>query len=577
MYVVVLSTSFLVALLGLAALSIVRIQRKEVGDVADLVNAQTNARFAIDMALYRIENDTSWRAKMTSGEWDVDQPVGEGSYRFKGFDAGDDDLNDTLYDSVTIIGTGKMGSARQKLQVQVHVAQPGLRCLEPAVHAEKKLLLDSVNVHSYRFLSANDVVEAINGAQVYADAEAASSVVASGGTFHGTTTTGGDWPRQMPNPITVFDYYTANGTAIDINDLPFWDANQLANPGIEDGDTFWVPYGTCTLAANSGQSHTGSSSLRVTQRATASSGPSQVITDLLQSGETYHAEVWIYVSGSASEDDFRLRVRKDSTGDGVQRVTMAPWKHCTNGQWTILEGDKAITWSGSLTEATWYVQSRDKTKNFRIDDAVFRIDNAPSGWRTIHRQLLSPTSNPFGAGTPNAQGIYVIDCQGEKLSIKDSRISGTLVLLQPNSDTTVHGSIHWGPVIVDPDPSVTNLPALLTDSEIKLEFDSTDLDEGQVNVNFNPAGTPYEGLSNSDKLEVYPSLMKGVIYSSKKIKLDNSPTILGVLVGHEDIEVRGSDLNVIYDPVYFENNPPPGFGAQPLFKVVPGSFQQVVD
>jgi hypothetical protein len=583
-YVIVLGATLIISVLGLSALAVVRAQRQQVETVAAGLEAQLYSQLAIEMAWFRINNDPAWRQKMKDGLWDADQSAGAGTYRFGAMDPDDGDLTDSAYDPVVIMGTGQMGPARQKVQARFEVNQAGLRCLEAAVHANKVLRLDGVTVRSYRFVSANEVVEAKNGAHVYADAQAGIEVLASGGTFHGSTSTGGNWPREMPDPTAVFGYYLANGTTIDVADVPFWDANVLENPSIEDVVDPWSPLGSCTLSSQTSHVHSGTRSLLVTARSTSASAPAQLVTDMLQSGETYHTEAWIHVTGIGNQDSFRVVLQMDSSGDGVQRVPVTPWMFCSKDQWTQLQGDATISWTGTLIDAKWTVESQNYALEFRLDDASFHVGDTglgvigtPSGWRAIHRQVLSPSHNPFGAGLTNAQGIYVIDCQGAKISIKDCRVLGTLVLLDPNSESRIHRSMHWAPAVVSPDPSVTNLPALMTNGEIRLAYDSPDLDEAQINVNFNPAGTPYQGLDDDENDDLYPSLIKGVIYSSVKMHLENRPTIYGVLVGHEDIEVTGSELNVNYDPVYFQRNAPPGFFAAPRFTTAPGSFKQVVD
>ena len=46
--------------------------------------------------------------------------------------------------------------------------------------------------------------------------------------------------------------------------------------------------------------------------------------------------------------------------------------------------------------------------------------------------VLSPASNPYGpVDSPN--GVYVIDCQGQNLTIQRVRIVGTLIVLNPGS------------------------------------------------------------------------------------------------------------------------------------------------
>lgn len=577
-YILVLGVSLIVGVLGLAALANVRIQRRNALDVGAVSDAQRYSRVAINMALFQMQHDPDWRRKMQDGEWENDQVVGDGTYGFRAFDPVDDDLTDSDYDPVVIVGTGKSGPARQNLQVRVNARLTGLRCLEPSIHANQILTFEGADVYSYRFVSANNEVESLDNADVYADAEAAVAVTANGGRFHGSTTTNGEWPRQMPDPLSVFDYYLANGTSIRVEDLPFWDRNHVANPGFEDpSEDPWVPNEDCKLNLDGGTTHSGTRALKVFNRNSPLSGPAQVITEEIQSGETYHTEAMIYIQNKNSEDDFRIYLRIDSTGDGVRDVAMSPWKKCKKTKWTKVEGESTITWTGTLNEATWYVRSDAERHDFLIDDVVFDIEGAPAGWRTLHRTALGPTQNPFGAGSTNAQGIYVIDCQGEKLSIKDSRISGTLVLRNQHLQSLIHGSVHWEPARVGGDPTVPNLPALVTDSEITLAYGQDNLDEPAVNMNFNPPGIPYQGNADDDRQDAYPSLIRGVIYSSKKITVEDAPSIHGVLVSDKDILVRGSELNVTWDPVYFDTNPPPGFRAGVILEIEPGSFEPVVD
>ena len=243
----------IVAVLATAALLNVRIQRAQINDVADVTRARLYARAAIDMALFRIANDTDWRQKMNDGVWQVDQPIGVGTYSFQASDPKDGDLTNAVFDPVMIVATGRSGPARQKLQVQIKIKQPGLRCLEPAVHAGSDLTFKGVTATSDHFVSSNGNVKAKDAAQVYADVEAAGNVKAEGGgVFHGSTTTEGDWPREMPDTATVFDYYTTNATWINVNDLPLWDQMLLTNPNMDDGVTGWVPYGELHAHAGRG-------------------------------------------------------------------------------------------------------------------------------------------------------------------------------------------------------------------------------------------------------------------------------------------------------------------------------------
>jgi len=186
--------------------------------------------------------------------------------------------------------------------------------------------------------------------------------------------------------------------------------------------------------------------------------------------------------------------------------------------------------------------------------------------RQIAYRLLSPASNPFSSGT-NAQGIYVIDCQYNPILISQSRIVGTLVLLNTGSGSAVQSSVSWS-------PAVQNYPSLLVQGDIDFRTTSTTLTEG--GINFNPAGTPYpypEGAVDADTTDSYPSVIAGLVYGSGRVSTFNSPTISVLVVG-STLSCSGT-LNLNYD-ARFQSNPPPGFYRIQMTPD-PQSWKQVVD
>lgn len=186
--------------------------------------------------------------------------------------------------------------------------------------------------------------------------------------------------------------------------------------------------------------------------------------------------------------------------------------------------------------------------------------------RQIAQKVLSPASNPFGSET-NAQGIYVIDCQANSVVISQSRIVGTLVLLNPGSGSAVQGSVNWTPV-------VQNYPCLLVQGDLSLKFSSSALTES--GTNFNPTGTPYpypDGDTDKDGTDSYPSLISGLVYVSGSVSTLNSPAV-GVLAVGGTLSCSGT-LNLTYDSLYLFN-PPPGFYSF-VMTPDPQSWKQVVD
>jgi len=190
-----------------------------------------------------------------------------------------------------------------------------------------------------------------------------------------------------------------------------------------------------------------------------------------------------------------------------------------------------------------------------------------SGYRRLGEVLLGPQSNPFG--NPNPEGIYVIDCRGGEIRVEDLRVVGTLVLLNLDPNSRIAMEVHF-------EPAVPNYPSLLVKGSIQLRNDATNpLDEAVEDVNFNPPGTPYQGDEDEDESDVYPNLIKGLVYVSGELNLypDWAPsTIDGVVVC--GTIAANSALNLTYRSTFLDY-PPPGFAAGSKLEIAPGSWKRV--
>ncbi len=165
--------------------------------------------------------------------------------------------------------------------------------------------------------------------------------------------------------------------------------------------------------------------------------------------------------------------------------------------------------------------------------------------------VLSPNSNPYGDRNP--EGIYIIDCKGGQLRIKCARIIGTLVLLDIDHLSDIEDGMSW-------EPAISNYPALLVQGGIEFRLTTDGLSEVDRGVNFNPPGSPYQGSTDSDTVDTYPSQIKGLVYVSGNAGVKNGDTVIdGVLVAGNQLNVTsGETLTVTYDSQFF-SNPPPGF------------------
>ena len=185
-----------------------------------------------------------------------------------------------------------------------------------------------------------------------------------------------------------------------------------------------------------------------------------------------------------------------------------------------------------------------------------------AGAYTIDKRVLSPQLNPFGDRNP--EGIYVIDCGGQRVTISNSRILGTIVLLNPAANSSLAGSLRWN-------TAVGNYPALLVLGELEIRTTQFDLSEGTLGANFNPAGAAYLGIEDTDQADAYPSEIDGLVYISGRFNA--APDLLesqfrGVTVCSTitaSSSVRFNYRTLLYD------YPPPGFASGNPMKISPGS------
>lgn len=194
-----------------------------------------------------------------------------------------------------------------------------------------------------------------------------------------------------------------------------------------------------------------------------------------------------------------------------------------------------------------------------------------AGELSIEECLISPATNPFGTGQTNSQGIYVIDCLGQDIQIRNCRLVGTLVLLNAGSGSHVQNNLNW-------EPAVANYPVFLVQGNMAfLTNVGSGLDEGSpINVNFNPIGTPYQGTEDTDTSDIYPSVIKGLVYVSGNVQTLNYPVFDGVMVVGVTATIPDTTLDLTYQPTFL-NNPPSGFMSGTDVRIMAGSWKQEVD
>jgi len=123
MYVAVLGCAMVVTVLGVSAILVTRVEGKVMMGAADLAAARNLAQSSIDLGLFTMYNNTSWRTAIAPGAWRTNQAAGDGLISLSVTDPVDSVFSDTRWEPVTFTGTGKVREAQYLLEATA-VAQP---------------------------------------------------------------------------------------------------------------------------------------------------------------------------------------------------------------------------------------------------------------------------------------------------------------------------------------------------------------------------------------------------------------------------------------------------------------------
>lgn len=185
--------------------------------------------------------------------------------------------------------------------------------------------------------------------------------------------------------------------------------------------------------------------------------------------------------------------------------------------------------------------------------------------------LLTPNHNPFGA--TNSDGLYYLDAGGGELSISNARIVGTLVIefSNANKKLNIKNSVHIAPFRTD-------YPTIITNGNIEIDLDSVGapLSEASLGMNFNPAGAPYQGVTDTDQTDTYPNTLIGLIHTRSYATIKGSMQMSGCLIAEGGLgnNIAGT-TTFTHDPQLI-SNPPIGYRIYQM-RIESGSWRRVVD
>lgn len=208
-YLATLSCALLVTLIGVSALLAIRVRLRDVQANKDAIAARHYAHTAIELGIYAINADASWRQTRVNGEWGG-LNFGHGKLTLSGIDPTDSDLADAIADPLVLIGSGMCGDAVYHERVTLVPPEVPLPALNTCVHTGT-----AIQVSSGASVTATGAPLSTNGSFVTAgtvNADVEALTVFESKPINGNVTTGAA-AKDLPDP-NVYDYYLARATEI---------------------------------------------------------------------------------------------------------------------------------------------------------------------------------------------------------------------------------------------------------------------------------------------------------------------------------------------------------------------------
>ncbi|MGM0489747.1 MAG: hypothetical protein ACQESR_23685 [Planctomycetota bacterium] len=248
--------------------------------------------------------------------------------------------------------------------------------------------------------------------------------------------------------------------------------------------------------------------------------------------------VSLAVTGAAASTD--AEVINEGTIDGSVEAVSLSGSGTVTGTATVPAERKGMPWVNTFSD--YVARATQLPYNGDIDTVV-----------------MAPGVNEYGGGL-NADGVYYIDTGGNDIDVRNSRIHGTLLIdAGPNNEVVIEDQclIH---------PYRDDFPSLIIRANnVELELKTKDgvrlLREPPNHHNFNPPGAPYQGHSDSDTVDQYPSGIRGLAHLIADVTIEERILVRGCVVVEGDLEVQKKG-EFIHDP-HLMLNPPRGYTDRP--------------
>ena len=579
LYIHVMFTAIVVTVIAVATMRFHRSQAHELRMGQDYAASKRYANAAIDIAMLQMRKSTNWRTLNSNGSWATLLAMEKGFYSITVTDPVDGDLADDSNDPVDIQVEGRSGKAIYRLKVRVNISPADGSCLDVALMAGGNFTFSKSNVTTDQIAASNGSSDS-SGSEVNSDIETVSEINGKG--YKKSKTSSVD-PRKLPIAGSVASLYYPTANYMAATALPLFTQSELiGNTTFESGISGWSALpgaSSCTLVRSNAKTRSGTYALLVKNRSNEDCTAGYTINlgnpSLLKilSCHSYELTMPIYVSKNA---DVKVVCSiTDGSNNTVAYGADEKWSKAKSN--TSEQGGydhPSMTFrpifTGQISKVEIKVLFKDKKDDYYIDDPTLKDVSYPLNSYVFDRNVLAPTLNPYGAA--NGSGIYRIDCSGKNVVFGYSRVVGTVILDNPGPLSGIYGPVDWQPM-------VPNLPAIISTGSIVISMTDFVPNEAESNANFNPTGAPMPfegGSSDTDQLDSYASIVRGIIYATSELKVEGRMNVAGLAISNSNMTFQDATVVVNYDRKFAED-PPPGFDVGLIdINIEPGSWKRVV-